>query len=88
MRFAPCSSLDSGGNVARKGVGQGLFFSFPVYWDTRKGGLPVEMTPVELSHRDPVYGACWLPSRTGTECFSGSTDGQVRAWNRGGARGS
>lgn len=74
--------------MARKGGGQGLFFSFPVYWDTRKGGLPVEMTPVELSHRDPVYGACWLPSRTGTECFSGSTDGQVRGWNRGGARGS
>ncbi|XP_041881473.1 dynein intermediate chain 2, axonemal [Corvus kubaryi] len=52
-----------------------------VYWDTRKGGLPVEMTPVELSHRDPVYGACWLPSRTGTECFSGSTDGQVLWWD-------
>uniref|UniRef100_A0A8D2PGB0 DNAI2 protein n=1 Tax=Zosterops lateralis melanops TaxID=1220523 RepID=A0A8D2PGB0_ZOSLA len=52
-----------------------------VYWDTRKGGLPTEMTPVEVSHRDPVYGACWLPSRTGTECLSGSTDGQVRGWN-------
>ncbi|NWI81803.1 DNAI2 protein, partial [Dryoscopus gambensis] len=52
-----------------------------VYWDTRKGGLPVEMTPVELSHRDPVYGACWLPSRTGTECFTGSTDGQVLWWD-------
>lgn len=69
-------------------MGQRLFFSFPVYWDTRKGGLPIEMTPVEFSHRDPVYGACWLPSRTGTECFSGSTDGQVRGWNRGRARGS
>uniref|UniRef100_A0A674HH09 Dynein axonemal intermediate chain 2 n=1 Tax=Taeniopygia guttata TaxID=59729 RepID=A0A674HH09_TAEGU len=52
-----------------------------VYWDTRKGGLPMEMTPVEFSHRDPVYGACWLPSRTGTECFSGSTDGQVLWWD-------
>ncbi|XP_039937647.1 dynein axonemal intermediate chain 2 [Hirundo rustica] len=52
-----------------------------VYWDTRKGGLPMEMTPVELSHRDPVYGACWLPSRTGTECLSGSTDGQVLWWD-------
>ncbi|NXR75128.1 DNAI2 protein, partial [Pycnonotus jocosus] len=52
-----------------------------VYWDTRKGGLPVEMTPVEFSHRDPVYGACWLPSRTGTECLSGSTDGQVLWWD-------
>ncbi|NWW74765.1 DNAI2 protein, partial [Climacteris rufus] len=52
-----------------------------VYWDTRKGGLPMEMTPVERSHRDPVYGACWLPSRTGTECFSASTDGQVLWWD-------
>ncbi|NXO66072.1 DNAI2 protein, partial [Phainopepla nitens] len=52
-----------------------------VYWDTRKGGLPMEMTPVEHSHRDPVYGAYWLPSRTGTECFSGSTDGQVLWWD-------
>ncbi|XP_063265713.1 dynein axonemal intermediate chain 2 isoform X3 [Prinia subflava] len=52
-----------------------------VYWDTRKGGLPMEMTPVELSHRDPVYGACWLPSRTGTECLTGSTDGQVLWWD-------
>ncbi|NXM51781.1 DNAI2 protein, partial [Illadopsis cleaveri] len=52
-----------------------------VYWDTRKGGLPTEMTPVEFSHRDPVYGACWLPSRTGTECLSASTDGQILWWD-------
>ncbi|NXK32986.1 DNAI2 protein, partial [Piprites chloris] len=52
-----------------------------VYWDTRKGGLPMEATPVEVSHRDPVYGAIWLPSRTGTECFSASTDGQVLWWD-------
>ncbi|NWR32835.1 DNAI2 protein, partial [Tachuris rubrigastra] len=52
-----------------------------VYWDTRKGGLPMETTPMELSHRDPVYGAIWLPSRTGTECFSASTDGQVLWWD-------
>ncbi|NXF71405.1 DNAI2 protein, partial [Sclerurus mexicanus] len=52
-----------------------------VYWDTRKGGLTIEVTPVELSHRDPVYGAIWLPSRTGTECFSASTDGQVLWWD-------
>ncbi|XP_071429748.1 dynein axonemal intermediate chain 2 [Pithys albifrons albifrons] len=52
-----------------------------VYWDTRKGGLTVEVTPMGLSHRDPVYGASWLPSRTGTECFSASTDGQVLWWD-------
>ncbi|NWU67562.1 DNAI2 protein, partial [Pterocles burchelli] len=52
-----------------------------VYWDTRKGGLPVEVSTVEVSHRDPVYGAIWLQSKTGTECFSASTDGQVLWWD-------
>uniref|UniRef100_A0A8C0FKW8 Dynein intermediate chain 2, axonemal n=1 Tax=Bubo bubo TaxID=30461 RepID=A0A8C0FKW8_BUBBB len=51
------------------------------YWDTRKGGLPVEVSTVEVSHRDPVYGAVWLQSKTGTECFSASTDGQVLWWD-------
>ncbi|NWW94830.1 DNAI2 protein, partial [Rhynochetos jubatus] len=51
------------------------------YWDTRKGGLPVEVSAVEVSHRDPVYGAIWLPSKTGMECFSASTDGQVLWWD-------
>ncbi|KAM6111115.1 dynein axonemal intermediate chain 2 [Pterocles gutturalis] len=52
-----------------------------VYWDTRKGGLPVEVSTVEVSHRDPVYRAIWLQSKTGTECFSASTDGQVLWWD-------
>uniref|UniRef100_A0A8D0HGS3 Dynein intermediate chain 2, axonemal n=1 Tax=Sphenodon punctatus TaxID=8508 RepID=A0A8D0HGS3_SPHPU len=51
------------------------------YWDTRKGGLAVELTAVELGHRDPVYGVIWLQSKTGTDCFSASTDGQVLWWD-------
>ncbi|NXW93880.1 DNAI2 protein, partial [Alopecoenas beccarii] len=51
------------------------------YWDTRKGELPVEVSTVEVSHRDPVYGAIWLQSKTGTDCFSASTDGQVLWWD-------
>lgn len=51
------------------------------YWDTRKGSQPVEMTPVEHSHRDPAYKTIWLQSKTGTECFSASTDGQVLWWD-------
>ncbi|XP_065708628.1 dynein axonemal intermediate chain 2 [Patagioenas fasciata] len=51
------------------------------YWDTRKGKLPVEVSTVEVSHRDPVYGALWLQSKTGTDCFSASTDGQVLWWD-------
>ncbi|NXO99771.1 DNAI2 protein, partial [Certhia brachydactyla] len=73
--------LEQWGDKKRSWAMAFLFLPFPVYWDTRKGGLPMEMTPVEFSHRDPVYGAHWLPSRTGTECFSGSTDGQVLWWD-------
>nr|XP_048302125.1 dynein axonemal intermediate chain 2 isoform X2 [Myodes glareolus] len=45
-------------------------------WDTRKGSLVAELSTIEFSHRDPVYGTIWLQSKTGTECFSASTDGQ------------
>ncbi|XP_074647572.1 dynein intermediate chain 3, ciliary-like isoform X2 [Tubulanus polymorphus] len=51
------------------------------YWDTRKGSQPVEMSPIEHSHRDPLYKAIWIQSKTGTECFSASTDGQVLWWD-------
>ncbi|XP_067914809.1 dynein axonemal intermediate chain 2 isoform X1 [Heterodontus francisci] len=51
------------------------------YWDTRKGGQAVEMPAVELGHRDPVYKIIWLQSKTGTDCFSASTDGQVLWWD-------
>jgi len=48
-----------------------------VYWDTRKSSQPVDMTLVEHSHRDPAYKVIWISSKTGTECFSASSDGQV-----------
>ena len=53
------------------------------YWDTRRGSQPVELSSVEQSHRDPVYKIIWLQSKTGTDTFSASTDGQVNriAWN-------
>eukprot|EP00058_Branchiostoma_floridae_P010277 XP_002595765.1 hypothetical protein BRAFLDRAFT_275418 [Branchiostoma floridae] len=51
------------------------------YWDTRKGSQPVELSLVEHSHRDPVYKVIWLQSKTGTECFTASTDGQVLWWD-------
>ena len=34
-------------------------------WDTRKGSRPIETSPVEQSHRDPVYAAEYLASKTG-----------------------
>lgn len=53
----------------------GVFVS--AYWDTRRGGQPVETSALEQSHRDPVYKIIWLQSKTGTDAFSASTDGQV-----------
>lgn len=51
------------------------------YWDTRKGSQPVEMSPIEHSHRDPAYKAMWIQSKTQSECFSASSDGQVLWWD-------
>lgn len=50
-------------------------------WDTRRGSRPIEVSPIERSHRDPVHSVKFLSSKTGTECFSTSTDGQVLWWD-------
>lgn len=36
------------------------------YWDTRKGSQPVEVTPIEKSHRDPIFNVKFIQSKTGT----------------------
>lgn len=51
------------------------------YWDTRKGSQPVEVTPVEKSHRDPIFDVKFIQSKTGTECFTTSTDGYIYWWD-------
>ncbi|XP_029636674.1 dynein intermediate chain 3, ciliary-like isoform X1 [Octopus sinensis] len=51
------------------------------YWDTRKGPTPVEMTPVPMSHREPVHKAIWIQSKTGNEFFSASSDGKILWWD-------
>lgn len=51
------------------------------FFDTRKGSHPIDVTPIEHSHTDPVYKVLWLYGKTGTECFSTSTDGQVLWWD-------
>jgi dynein intermediate chain 2, axonemal len=59
----------------------GCYNGLIAFWDTRKGTAPVESSPIERSHRDPVYNVVWMASKTGTECFSVSTDGQVSWWD-------
>lgn len=48
-------------------------------FDTRKGSTAVEQSLIENSHRDPAYKTIWLQSKSGTEFFSGSTDGKVKS---------
>jgi dynein intermediate chain 2 len=50
-------------------------------WDTRRGSAPIDTSPIERSHRDPVYDVAWLQSKTGGEFASVSTDGQVLWWD-------
>ncbi|KAJ3189484.1 Dynein intermediate chain 2, axonemal [Gaertneriomyces sp. JEL0708] len=59
----------------------GCYNGLVTYWDTRKGAFPVDTSAVEKGHRDPVYGVNWVQSKSGTECFSVSTDGQVLWWD-------
>lgn len=51
------------------------------FWDLRKGSSPVESSMLESSHHDPVYDVFWIQSRTGNECCSISTDGQLLWWD-------
>jgi dynein intermediate chain 2, axonemal len=46
-------------------------------WDVRKGSRPVERSALPVSHGDPAYKVVWVQSKTNTEFFSTSTDGQV-----------
>lgn len=55
----------------------GMFNGQVAFWDVRKGSTLVDMSALELSHRDPVYNVLWINSKSGTEFFSSSTDGQV-----------
>lgn len=57
------------------------WFFIIALWDRRKGSQPVEVSPIEQSHRDPAWKVLWIQSKTGTECFSSSTDGQVLWWD-------
>ena len=47
-------------------------------WDDRSGSQPVQLSAMEVSHRDPVYSVVWLQTKINYEFFSASSDGQVR----------
>lgn len=59
----------------------GTYNGLVTYWDTRKGSFPVDTSPVQKSHSDPVYNVQWVQSKSGCEFFSVSTDGQALWWD-------
>ena len=59
----------------------GCYNGLVAFWDLRKGSAPVESSVLENSHHDPVYDVFWIQSRSGNECCSLSTDGQLLWWD-------
>ena len=55
----------------------GQFNGQVAVWDVRRGSRPVERSEQQHSLTDPAYQTVWLQSKSGTEFFSTSTDGQV-----------
>lgn len=42
---------------------------------------PTETSVIENSHHDPVYDVFWISSKSGLQCCSVSTDGQMMWWD-------
>ncbi|GMI17612.1 hypothetical protein TrLO_g4434 [Triparma laevis f. longispina] len=57
------------------------------FYDLRKPNapekqcMPHETSVIEKSHHDPVYDVFWISSKTGNQCASVSTDGQMMWWD-------
>jgi len=57
------------------------------FFDSRQGNAsgvirPFKTTILEKSHHDPVYEVSWqVNSKSGSECFSTSTDGRILWWD-------
>jgi hypothetical protein len=58
-------------------LASGMMTGQVAVWDSRKVTEPVAASPSENSHRDPCAKLLWINSKTGTEFFSASRDGQV-----------
>lgn len=58
-------------------VGAGQYNGQFSFYDMRKGNAPVETSPIDISHRDPVYDFAWLQVR----CWGLFTSGQGCSWD-------
>jgi dynein intermediate chain 2 len=77
LRFNPKSSETLVG---------GSYNGLVTYYDLRKPFvdkkcLPLMQSVIEKSHHDPVYDVFWISSKTGNQCASVSTDGQMMWWD-------
>lgn len=65
----------------------GSYNGLITFYDLRRSsGTSKEITPfgtsvIEKSHHDPVYDVFWINSKTGNQCVSVSTDGQILWWD-------
>lgn len=55
----------------------GLMSGQVAIWDIRKSSANVAISEMRYSHRDPVKSLYWTNSKTNTEFYTGSSDGQV-----------
>ena len=65
----------------------GCYNGLITFYDLRRAGgsgketLPQGTSIIEKSHHDPVYDVFWINSKTGNQCVSVSTDGQMLWWD-------
>lgn len=66
----------------------GSYNGLITFYDLRKPGgsaskdiVPTSSSLIEKSHHDPVYEVFWINSKTGNQCVSVSTDGQMLWWD-------
>lgn len=58
----------------------GVVISLTAVWKTLFW-LQVDVTPMDLSHTEPIYDFEWLQSKTGTELMTVASDGLVLWWD-------
>ncbi len=69
-------------NKSQDLLGGGMYNGSIGFFDSRqKNGRPVATSPIDVSHHDPVFDLSFISSRSGNECVSVSTDGQLLWWD-------
>ncbi|KAL0103408.1 hypothetical protein PUN28_017582 [Cardiocondyla obscurior] len=78
--FCPILTLEYNPKDSNTLIG-GLMTGQVACWDIRRGSDMVDISSVEFSHRDSCDKTLWINSKTGTEFFSASKDGQIKWWD-------